>query len=113
MSKYEYENLNATELAELTRVQGMYAMHRGLGRKALIDLLEGRASEDDFPGDPLNEEREAMLKMQEEWPDVLNQLKCGSEFYACWDCPPARARCCAVEECEVGILEEVQRRGGQ
>jgi len=105
-----YDDLNLTELIEMARDQGIMGMHRGTGREALVSMLKGHAEPGDFPSDPLNVEREAMLQMQEEWPDVLNQLKCGNEFYACWDCPPARARCCAVEECEPDILDRVRDR---
>jgi len=104
-----YDDLNATELAELARREkGILSLHRGISRQDLVAILEGRLDPGDFPPDPLDVEREAMLRMQEEWPDVLNQLKCGSEFYACWDCPAARARCCAVDECEPNILDTVR-----
>jgi hypothetical protein len=50
-----------------------------------------------------------MMQMQEEWPEVYNQLRCSSEHYACWDCPSARAVACAIEECEPNVMEEVKR----
>lgn len=76
----------------------------------LIDLIEGRIDPDEVTKDPADDDREAMMMMKEEWKDVYNQLKCGSEFYACWDCPAARARACAVVECEPRLLERVREK---
>jgi len=52
-----------------------------------------------------------MMLMKETWKDVYHQLKCADQFYACWDCPPARARACAVDECEKDLLEKVKDGG--
>jgi hypothetical protein len=109
MSKhgYDYSNINTTELIELARHHGFFSAHRGLERKIIIDVIEGRIDSGELQKDPIDDDRNAMMTMKAEWPDVLNQLKCSSEFYACWDCPPARARSCAFEECEPDILRRV------
>lgn len=106
--KYLYENLNTTELIELSKIHNFLSSHRGIDRETLIKVIEGQINPKDLLKDPIDEEREAMMQMKEDWKDVYNQLKCASEYYACWDCPPARARCCAVEECESGILKKIK-----
>lgn len=73
-----------------------------------MDLIEGLRDGSDFSGDPADDEREGMMQMKSEWPEVYNQLKCSDEHYACWDCPAARAVACAVEECEPKLLEKVK-----
>jgi len=75
----------------------------------LIDLIEGRIHTGDVPVDPVDVERNSMMYMKEKWPDVHHQLKCSDEYYACWDCPPARSIACAVEECEPKIIDKVRR----
>jgi hypothetical protein len=65
---------------------------------------------EDVPKDPADEDRNAMMLMKDEWRDVYNQLKCGSEHYACWDCPAARARACAKDECEPKLLDRVREK---
>lgn len=96
MSSYDYPKLNLTELVTLARSAGFLRAHRGIGRDGLKDLLEGRATEDEFNPDPVDEERESMLMLQEEWPDVFNQLPCSANHYACWDCPAGRAVHCVM-----------------
>lgn len=49
-----------------------------------------------------------MMYTKEHWPEVFNQLKCSDEYYACWDCPAARAISCVIEECEPKLLEKVR-----
>jgi len=112
MTRYNYADLNLTELAELARQNGALSAHRGIGREGLIDLLEGRKEASDFSADPADDEREGMMRMKEEWPEVYHQLKCSDENYACWDCPAGRAVACAVEECEPHLLEKVKNGGG-
>lgn len=109
MPDYNYDNLNLTELAELARQHGSLGAHRGIGRKGLIALIEGRADSSDYPKDPADDEREGMMRMKEEWAEVYNQLRCSNENYACWDCPAARAVACAIEECEPDIMARVKR----
>jgi hypothetical protein len=105
---YDYDDLNLTELEVLARQHGSLAAHRGLGRELLIDLIEGRFDPGELPPDPADDEREAMMHMKDEWPEVYNQLKCSDEHYACWDCPAARAVACAIEECEPDIRRRVK-----
>jgi hypothetical protein len=107
---YNFANLNLTELSELARHHGCLSAHRGLGRQTLINLIEGKIDPEEVPKDPADDDRNAMMEMKEEWKDVYNQLKCGSEFYACWDCPAARARACAVMECEPRLMDKVRGR---
>lgn len=110
---YDFKRLNTTELVELARQHGCLSAHRGLGRQTLIDVILGVVDPLDCPPDPIDTDRNGMMAMKEEWRDVLNQLKCGSEHYACWDCPPARARACAAEECEPDAMERVLREEGR
>jgi len=110
MTTYDYDNLNATEMVELAREHGCLVAHRGLDRQVLIDLIEGRLDSDEIAADPVDDDRDSMMLMKEEWKDVYNQLKCASELYACWNCPPARAHACAVDECEPGVLDRVLQR---
>lgn len=108
---YNYADLNITELVELAKKHGALSAHRGMGKPGLIQLIKGTADPSDFSGDPADDEREGMMRMKEEWPEVYHQLKCSDENYACWDCPPARAVACAVEECEPKLLQKVKNRG--
>ena len=96
MSEHDYNKLNLTELVALARSAGFLQAHRGIGRDGLVGLLEGRAAENEFSADPIDENREAMLMLQEEWADVFDQLPCAADHYACWDCPAGRAVHCAM-----------------
>jgi len=90
----DYKELNLTELVELARRAGFLRAHRGVGRAGLVGLLEGTADEEDFNPDPIDEDRESMLMLQEEWPDVFDQLSCSADSYACWLCPAGRVVHC-------------------
>ena len=103
-----YDDVNHTELEMLARKQGAFSAHRGLERETLIELIEGRLHPDDVPEDPVDEERNSMLHMQEKWPETYHQLKCSNEHYACWDCTAARAYACAVLGCEPVVMEKVK-----
>jgi len=107
--KYDYDNLNHTELETLARQHGLLAPHRGLDRTVLIGQIEGRIHAGDVPADPVDVERNSMMYVQEKWPEVFHQLKCSDEYYACWDCPAARVIACVIEECEAAIIEKVRR----
>lgn len=96
MTNYDYNNLNVTELIELARCAGFLTAHRGIGREGLIDLLKGKAELDDFPANQVDDDRESMLMMRDEWPIILRQLPCASEHFACWDCPDGRVTQCVV-----------------
>ena len=106
---YDYDDLNHTELEALARRHGSLDPHRGLERKVLIGMIEGRIHPGDVPGDPVDVERESMMIMKEKWPEVYHQLKCSDEDYACWDCPAARSVACVIEGCEPVILDRVRR----
>src|SRR5512137_1919519 len=110
MSKhgYDYDNINMTELIEIARQHGFYSAHRGLDRSLIIAVIEGEVDSGDCPKDPIDDDRNGMMIMKEEWPEVHNQLKCGGEFHACWDCPAARAYDCAGVQCEPDILNKVR-----
>ena len=103
----DYNNLNKSELVALARERQYYGAHIGLEREILIDMIEGKV-DDDFPPDPIDTEREAMMEMMEQWPSVKSQLKCSDEYYACWNCPAGRAHICAIKECEKNILAHVR-----
>lgn len=92
----------------LARQHGLLAAHRGLDRDELIGVIEGLVHPDDVPSDPVDIERESMMYMKEKWPDVLHQLSCSDEHYACWNCPAARSIACVIEECEPGIIQRVR-----
>ncbi|CAB4131727.1 hypothetical protein UFOVP276_105 [uncultured Caudovirales phage] len=96
--EYPLDDLNVTELIALCRRAGHLSAHRGMGREVLTGLLAGTISPDDVDSlDPIDDERELMLYLQETHPDtVLGQLKCKSEDYFCPLCPPARVVICAV-----------------
>jgi hypothetical protein len=99
------DDLNVTELVALAREFGFLSAHRGMGREILAGVLTGEIDPDDVDNpDPLDDERELMLYLQESQPDViLGQLKCKSEHYFCPLCPPARVAMCAVFGLEPGL----------
>jgi hypothetical protein len=106
----DYSNINLTELVALAHEAGHLNAHHGVGRSGLVDLLEGRSS--DIELDPVDEEREAMLDLQAKWPDVLNQLPCSSDHYACWVCPAGRVIHCFLNwEPDVWQYRENIRKG--
>lgn len=107
--KYDYDNLNHSELEALAQHHGSLNPHRGLKRDVLINLIEGLLHSGDVPSDPVDVERESMMYMKEKWPEVYHQLRCSDEDYACWDCPSARAITCVIEECEPKIIEKVRK----
>lgn len=74
-----------------------------------MGLLEGKRRPDEFVPDPVDEARNAMMRMKEEWPKVKEQLDCTAEYSPCWECPAARAYICAIEECDKDIMERVDR----
>ena len=111
MSDVNYDLMNVSELAELCLLRGFLGAHRGLGRGALVELLEGKASPDDFEPDPADADRNAMMQMKAVWPSVKEQLDCAEEHFPCWSCPAARAHICAVTECDSDILEKVKEEG--
>lgn len=55
----------------------------------------------------MDDVRNAMMRMKEEWKIVREQLDCAVEYSPCWECPAARAYFCAVEECDKDIMEKV------
>jgi hypothetical protein len=103
----ECENINVTELVALAREAGFLSAHRGMGRELLTGILTGEIDPDDVDNpDPLDDERELMLYLQETQPDmILGQLKCKSEHYFCPLCPPARVAMCAVMSIDPGFRE--------
>jgi hypothetical protein len=77
-----------------------------------VALLEGEADPDTFAPDPADVDRNAMMRMKEEFGTRLTeQLDCAEEHSPCWICPAARAYNCAVEECDSDILERVKKEG--
>lgn len=105
MPRANYDNMNVTELVALGRKAGFLSAHRGMGREILIGVLVGDIDPNDVDSpDPIDEERELMLYLQETHPDaILCQLKCKSEDYFCPLCPPAQVAVCAVIECNEGL----------
>ena len=103
----DYENVNVTELVALAREAGFLSAHRGMGRELLTAVLIGEIDPTDVDNpDPIDDERELMLYLQESHPDmILGQLKCKSEHYFCPLCPPARVAMCAVLGFEPGFRE--------
>lgn len=82
--------------------------HRGLKVPNLVDMLEGRVPRGTFPPDPVDEERESMMYMKEEWKDIYDQLRCSEQHFACWDCPAGRVVHCVVLNCEQDIRSKVK-----
>lgn len=107
MKTRDYRDMNVTELVTLARGARILSAHRGMGRELLTDLLTGAIDQADVDNpDPLDEERELMLYLQETQPDmILGQLKCKSEYYFCPHCPPARVAMCAVISSDEGFRE--------
>jgi hypothetical protein len=105
---YELDGLNVTELIALAKKAGFLSAHRGMGREVLMGFLSGEIDPNDVDHpDPVDEERELMLYLQETQPDmILGQLKCKAEHYFCPLCPPARVAVCAV----IGTDEGFRRR---
>jgi hypothetical protein len=71
----------------------------------LIEAIEGRIDTNELSTDPIDREREAMMVMKEDWPQVLEQLHCSNEYYACWDCPAGRVVDCVILNCEKDIRD--------
>ena len=86
----------------------MFQAHVGLEKETLVDILEGRVYAEDIPSDPIDDEREAMLRMQEEWPEIYEQLQCSDQDFACWVCPAGRVVHCVVNNCDKEIRERVK-----
>lgn len=74
-------------------------------------LLEGGVGSEELDPDPADTDRNAMMRMKEEWPIVKEQLDCAEEHSPCWICPAARAYICAVKECDSDIMEKVKKEG--
>lgn len=102
---YDYDRINKTELVELAHRCGSLHAHQGLARDILIELIEGKISDEDVSPDPVDTEREAMQEMMREWPTIKDQLFCDC---TCWHCPPGRVVSCVVINCERDILERVR-----
>jgi hypothetical protein len=49
-----------------------------------------------------------MLRMQEEWPAVYEQLQCSDQDFACWACPAGRVIHCVVNNCDKEIRDRVK-----
>jgi len=108
-TKIQYHLLNDSELIELCVQNSIYGTHRGLKRETLVELLTGRLDKDEFPRDPLDEEREVMIYMQETFPrQIFGQLKCANEGYACHQCPPGRVTSCVVVGFEANLKEHMR-----
>jgi hypothetical protein len=107
MKTRNYEEMNVTELVALARRAGILSAHRGMGRELLTGMLTEEIDPADVDNpDPIDEERELMLYLQETQPDmILGQLKCKSEHYFCPLCPPARVAMCAVISSSQGFRE--------
>ena len=104
----KHDDLNETELIELCRMQCLLVAHRGLGRKMLIDLLDGKIQEEDCVPDPIDEDRDFMQYMQRRYPDrTFGQLRCGDEGYFCPNCPTGRVVACTVVDCEPGLRKRM------
>lgn len=108
----DYDQLNDSELIKLCHKQGYLTASRGIDRRILIRALKGEEDLDEYPEDPINAEREAMLTMQETWPIIFHQLKCGDQHYACWNCPSARVVHCVVLNCDPVILKRSKENAG-
>jgi hypothetical protein len=108
MSDIDYDVINDTELVALCRQRGFLEAHVGLGREILISILKRELDPDDLPPDPVDAEREAMLRMQEEWPAVYEQLQCSDQDFACWACPAGRVIHCVVNNCDKEIRDRVK-----
>lgn len=108
--RYCYDNLNLTELVALAKKHKSHTAHHGLPLDSLIKLIETEETMDHAP-DPVDDDREAMLRTHETWEYAKMQLKCEEEHFACWDCPPARAVICAQEEWKgKNLLDAVKNR---
>ncbi len=104
----KYDELNETELVELCKQRCILVAHRGLGREALIDLLEGRLPEDICDSDPIDEDRDFMQFMQRKYPDtIFGQLQCKDENYYCPDCPTGRVVICTVVDCSPSMRRQM------
>jgi hypothetical protein len=106
MTRYDYDNLNQTELIVLCLKNGIVNAHHGVPPDDLIGLLEGRVDQHEVTDDPINYERGGMLEMMTEWSDLKDQLDCNQQ---CWNCPPAMATSCALINCDPGLVDKVRR----
>lgn len=120
---YNYDDLNHTELIALALRDGLLGgFHRGVTRDDLINMLEGHLDPEEMPADPINEDRNAMLMMQEQYPAVQRQLYCEvvpsyqdkegnlvTPLRMCWECPPARAVACARENVDPILMDQVRK----
>ena len=92
-----YGDLNETELVELCRDRGLMNPHRGLGRQILEGILKGNLDEEDYPHDPIDDERDLMAYTMFRYPtNIYGQLKCSDEGYFCPKCPTGRVVACMV-----------------
>lgn len=89
-------------------------IHRGMSRDDLVAIIEGELDPDELPQDPINQDRDAMIMMQESYPAVMRQLYCElvspaeGALHPCWDCPAARAVNCARINCDPILMERVR-----
>ena len=69
MTISECEEIKITELVALARGSGFLSAHRGMGREVLTGVLIGEIDPNDVDNpDPIDDERELMLYLQESYP---------------------------------------------